>query len=560
VVLDNAESILDLQGPTAQEIYAVVEELSQFSNICLCITSRTSTVPPDCDTLDIPTLSMDAARDAFSRIYKYNGWSDQFNKILEQLDFHPLSITLLATVAQRNKWDIDRLAREWTRRRTDILQTHHSKSLAATIEMSLASPIFQQLGPDARGFLGVVAFFPQGVDENNLDWLFPTIPDITNIFDTFCVLSLTYRTNGFITMLAPLRDHLRPKDPKSSQFLSMAKGSYFTRLSVDLYPDRPGFEEAQWIASEDVNVEHLFDVFTSIDANSVDVWDGCANFVRHLRWHKNRFVVLGPKIEGLPDDHRSKPECLFELSELLYSIGSDVECKRLLTHTLKLHRERGNDSQVAQTLVYLADAHQRLDFYEEGVQLGKEALEIYERLSDTVGHARCLGHLAWSLHDEGQLDAAEAAASRAINLLPEGGEQFLVCQCHRILGEIHRTKGDTEKAISHVEAALGIASSFSWHPQLFWIHFSLASIFSDKEEFDDADARIERAKSYTVNYPYHLGRAMELQGRFWYEQRRFEEAKSEALRAAEIFKKLGATQDLERCERLLRDIDSEQSE
>ena len=141
-----------------------------------------------------------------------------------------------------------------------MLRTQHDHSLAATIELSLASPLFQELGLDARGLLGVVVFFPQGVDENNLEWLFPTLSNRANIFDTFCVLSLTYRSNGFVTMLAPLRDHLCPKDPASSPLLHATKDHYFRRLLVHIDPNMPGFEEARWITSEDVNVGHLFNV------------------------------------------------------------------------------------------------------------------------------------------------------------------------------------------------------------------------------------------------------------------------------------------------------------
>ena len=186
----------------------------------------------------------------------------------EHLNFHPLSITLLATVAHYNKWDIDPLFREWDERRTDMLQTDYNKSLAATIELSLSSLMFQELGPDARDLLGVVVFFLRGIDENNIDWLFPTIAGRKNIFDKFCVLSLAYRGDDFVTMLASLRDYLSPKDPASAPILCSTKEHYFGRLLVCIHLGKPGFDEARWIISEDVNVEHLLNVFAATDATS----------------------------------------------------------------------------------------------------------------------------------------------------------------------------------------------------------------------------------------------------------------------------------------------------
>ena len=551
IVLDNAESILDPGGKDAVEIYALVEELSELKNLCLCITSRISTIPSECKTIEVPVLSMDAACRAFYHIYKCDKGSDLVNDILEQLEFHPLSITLLATVGHQSKWGTDRLKKEWEKRRTNVLQMLHNRSLAAAIELSLTSPMFQRFGPDARALLGVVAFFPQGVDENNIDWLFPTISNRTDIFDGFCVLSLASRSNGFITMLAPLRDYLSPQDPRISPLLHTAKKCYFARMSVGLDPDQPDFKEAQWIRSEDVNVEHLLDVFTTLDGNADDIWIACANFTEHLHWHKPRPTLLAPKIEGLPDDHCHKSRCLVELSALLGLIGNYAGRKRLLSHALKLERERGSDTGVARILWSICDANRHMALYDEGAQQAREGSEIYERLGDTEGQAQCLIQLALLLHHDNQLDAAEEAAACAISLLPETGQQFRVCNSHRILGLVYRSKGEVEKAVHHLEAALEIASSFDWHSQMFEIHSSLVMLYVGGKRFDDANFHAERAKSYAVNSTYNLAQAMMLQATVWGGQYKFEDARSEVLRAAEIFKKLGASEGIEGCEGLL---------
>ena len=560
IVLDNAESILDPQGPRAREIYAVVDELTQLPSLCICITSRITTIPPHCKTIRIPTLSNEAAQETFYRIYERGKRrSKRINDILEQLDYHPLSITLLATVAQQSRWDNSRLTMEWERRRTRVLQDQYSGSLKAAIELSLASPMFRNLGPHARELLEVVAFFPQGINEMNTKWLFPTIPDILNTLDSFCALSLTYRNDRFVTMLAPLRDHLYPKDPASSPLLNATKENYFTRCSGGVNPGKPGFEEGRWITTEDANVEHLLDVLTTIDTNSKSVWDACSGFMGLLYHHKSRLVTLGPKIEALSDNHPSKPRCLSVLSRLFLSVGKHAECKRLLSRSLQIWREQGNYFWAAVALVGLSNANRLMRLNEEGIQQAGEASEIFDRLGEVVLQANSLIALAWLLCGANQLNAAEEAGLRGLDLLPEKGEEFHVCEAHRVLGEIYQFKGETKKAIHHFEAALGIASSLNVVYLLFWVNYALARLLSAQGKFDDAQAHLEHAKPHAVDNPYFLARAMDQQAHLWYLQGRFEDAKSEALHALDALEKLGAASDAEDVRHFLHQIEAGRS-
>ena len=553
IVLDNAESILGLPETNAQEIHTIVDELSQFSNICLAITSRISNaLPAHCEIIEIPMLSMEAGHETFYRIYKRSEQSDQINQILEELDFRPLSLTLLATVAQQNRWIAKRLRAEWERQRTRVLRTRNLGSLAATVELSLASPMFQELGSDAREALEVVAFFPQGVNEDNIDRLFPAISDGPGMFDTFYNLSLTHRGDGLTTMLAPLRDYLCPKDPMASPLLRAAKEHYFGRLSVDIGPSMPGFDESKWIVSEDANVEHLLDVFTSIDADSAVVWRACNHFMDHLYWHKPRLVVLGSKIEALPDSHPLKPPGLMFLSRLFRRVGNRSERKRTLIHGLGLWRKKGDDYWVAAALIELAGANMEMDAYEEGIQQAREASEIFGQLGKKEKQAYSLAVLASLLREDEQFDAAEEAVSRAIDL---SQDQLHLCQCHRVLGDIHQSKGNTEKAIHHFETSLQIASPLGSSRPLCETHLFLAHLFTTEGRFDDAHTHIERARLRVGNDMLQQGRASYLNACLLCMESRNEEAKSEALCAIAVFEKLGATGFVEKARGILDGID-----
>ena len=555
IILDNAESILDPKETGAMEIYSVVDELCQFKTICLCITSRITTVPSRCKRPEIPTLSIEAACDIFYGVYGDSRRSSTISDLLKRLDFHALSIKLLATTASHNGWDHDRLAQEWDAQLAQVLQTDYNESLAATIELSLSSPTFLSLGPNARDLLGVLAFFPQGINERNFDWLFPTIPNRKNVFDRFYVLSLTHRSNGFVTMLAPIRDYLRPQDPRSSPLLCATKDRYLDRLSVDLHPSKPKFEEARWIVLEDVNVEHMLDVFTSFDQTEENIWVACDHFVEHLVWHRPRQTLLRSKFEALPDDHPCKPSCLFRLSWLFQQIGNQEERKQLLTHTLELERQQGNEVQVARILRELSDSNRLLHLHEEGIRQVKEALEIFERTDHRIEQVDSWNDLAWLLLSLEQLDAAEDAASRAFDLVPEQGQEYTVCSLHRVLGSIHQHKGEKEKAIHHYKAALEIASPSNWHNELFWNNYNLAGLFRNENQFEEASAHIERARIHAGDNAYWLGRTAELQAVIWYRQGRLQEAKTEALQAINLYENLGVAEDVEECGKILQKVE-----
>ena len=154
-----------------------------------------------------------------------------------------------------------------------------------------------------------------------------------------------------------------------------------------------------------------------------------------------------------------------------------------------------------------------------------------------------------------QLNAAEEAASRAISLLPEKGQEYLLCQSHRSLGEIYHSKGERQKAIDHFEITLGIASTFKFDEHLFWINITLGALFFHEKKFDDAHTYTERAKAHTTGSGYYLGIAMEQQATIWYRQGRLDDANSEALGALEICEKFGASKYAGRCKSLLQKIE-----
>jgi len=90
-------SLTDLLATDSKEIVAAIEGISQRRNVCLAI-SRMVIDVPSFKTIEVPNLSADRAQDAFYSVCSLER-SPTINDLIENLDFHPLSIVLLAGAA-----------------------------------------------------------------------------------------------------------------------------------------------------------------------------------------------------------------------------------------------------------------------------------------------------------------------------------------------------------------------------------------------------------------------------------------------------------------------------
>ena len=204
LLLDGVDAILDPLASEAEDIFATIEEFGCYQHVCLLTTSRMYPEISGFHRIEVPTLSGIEGQDAFYGVC-HLGRSTAVDNLIARLDFHPLSIDLLATAVRDNGWDGPALLKAWDGDQTDVLKTRYQQRLKDAVERSFLSPTIRTLGATAREALKAIAAFPSGVEEGRLVNIFPGITGIVFAVDVLCKFSLLYRQDGFVKMLSPFR-------------------------------------------------------------------------------------------------------------------------------------------------------------------------------------------------------------------------------------------------------------------------------------------------------------------------------------------------------------------
>lgn len=213
ILLDGADSILDPLAPGSKDISTTIEEIGNYEHVCLLTTSR---INPDIEGFhwfEIPTLPEDGARDAFYTLSNLPR-SSAVDDLIAGLDFHPLSIALIAKWVHENNWDEQTLLKAWRDENANALRATYHQKLSEIIEPVFLSPTIHRLGSTVRGALEAIAAFPSGVEECELEGRIAGAGEVINIL---CKFFLVYRQDGFVKMLSPIRSYFLGFTPAPAQ-------------------------------------------------------------------------------------------------------------------------------------------------------------------------------------------------------------------------------------------------------------------------------------------------------------------------------------------------------
>ncbi|KAG9309360.1 hypothetical protein JVU11DRAFT_10596 [Chiua virens] len=153
LVLDNADTFEDaVDRVAATRISDFIAHIANTCEVTVILTSRTNSSARRVDwtQFDVPPLAREPARQSFRKIYPGEINDNEIDRLLAAVDFHPLSISILAHAAKENRWSGNVLLERWESQRGEILQTGDGKdNLGFTVRLSLESPSVMALGNGA---------------------------------------------------------------------------------------------------------------------------------------------------------------------------------------------------------------------------------------------------------------------------------------------------------------------------------------------------------------------------------------------------------------------------
>ncbi len=541
ILLDNFETPYQADPAECEEW---IKTLLQVENVWIIVAIQGREKPAGIswsDPLEPSQLSLESARSLFCSI---TGLASDFqsadlDQILDDLSGVPRAVELLAHQAG-DPPNLDWLAKRWEAHGTGLLKrvggAFRDTSLPASYEFAIASPL---LDDGARRLLRVLACLPAGIHENDVSKITDAVGETTPLDAAAQLIqtALAFHESGRVRLLAPMRDHVQRQHKASAEETLLAREHFLQVAYRDGYAlgKAGGSEAFSLLSSEFPNL--LWAVEESLEAALDRHRDHSPDYKGIVLSEGRGFAALqvlvlfsstsgiGQISELVEQAVRLTEEtgdtflstiCLSALGEIARRGSNLVEAARWHERALSSARAEGDVIGEVDALVSLGDVARCRRDYVDARRILEEALTLSRREGLVINEARSLqilGHTA--LDQQPGSDEAGHCFEEALPLFQQLGDKIGEASCVFHLGDIVKTRLNSEGARQYYEEALGLYQEAGDIASTADCNLRLADFAVERSDFAEArrcfkDAlqvyqRLGRCEPYQVKCRMGLG-------------------------------------------------------
>ncbi|KAF5331295.1 hypothetical protein D9758_018122 [Tetrapyrgos nigripes] len=589
-ILDNFETPWNYKDART-DVKHFIEKIADFSCVTLIVTMRGMEGPGDIawqilGESQIPTLSMEAAREAFyqvSRKIKTEDNSGKIDHLNEQLDCVPLAIRLIAQLAK--KISLENLLRRWNELKTKILSESGAQPGKLTnVEFSIELSV-RLLDPAAKDLLGALSYLPNGVPNWNqtLSEMLPDVPEPEIKVFQLLDCSLVLEKGEALMKLAPVREYIAARYSISDFFRNQIEIFYVGITELISSDSKPG-------GDLELHTLNLFKTFAQYQGQGgqekaalclqtlgfkyyyVNQYSNAAKFLTEARvkfQNINNEYEAANCLRQMGDVHRVQSRyndaiailaeaksrfeqirtekgiagCLWSLGETYRVQGKYNDATAALSEARVLFQSIGNQIGTANCLKSQGDIYEMQSKYSEATETLLEARVVYQSVGSQIGTAECLKSQGNIYRMQGKYSEAIETLSEARDLFQSIGNQGGTAYCLWGLGEVYRLQSKYNEAREVLSKARVVYQSIGDQRGTADCLTTLGRTLEDQNQLDEALSLIHEAYQIysTINDVREMGYCLEKSGVIYRKMGQYELAKQAFTDALGSYSQLQST-------------------
>jgi len=436
LVVDNAEIFVECGPDAFRDISKMLDSIGTLSRIIF--TTRVSdTVPSNLvwSRIQVDTLEQNAAFATFSATYELEVITQSTERIIEELEYHPLSINILANAAAVNRWPLKQLEENWLcQRKSSILETakdrYHSVGIA--FEISVSCSAFDETRVLVMKLLRAVSFLPEGIHRRDLDSILQ-IDSAIKIAESICRCSLAYWRGDRLTVLSPIRIYIMEQHnidlSYEDELITSIRHHFHSQLEID---------PAYCAREEHANIDRIFHFDLSHQFVRARTLPSLIRFISGLNEHSPQPTSVwelleqaqpGPEFDGNEAFNTQKADAMIQMGRLSSNINHGRNSIKMFEAAEFLCRSAQNlQAQLAESLYEKCDIYLDMGRIACAEKYAKEGHDICEAIGDRERQGFAKLALVDCALERGGLQEAEAHLRSAESLfIPEcSGWRFML--------------------------------------------------------------------------------------------------------------------------------------